>query len=81
LLDRAIRRAFASSLVVAALSAVVGTTGSVAAGTVPAQFQGKWVPGKATCESAARMVVGAKLTLVNGADTQPLSGVEMAGPG
>src|ERR1700741_1082770 len=77
-----IRGASARPRVFAPLPAMVGTTAAVAAATVPAQFQGRWVPAKATCESAARMMIGAdRLTLVNGADTQPLSGVEMAGPG
>ena len=75
------RRIRASSLVVAALCAI-GATHAAAAGNVPAQYLGKWMPAKATCESAARVIVGAdKLTLVNGGDTQPLAGIEMAGPG
>ena len=77
----AIGRALASSLVVATICAL-GASSAAAASAVPAQYQGKWVPSKATCESAAGLVVGTdKLTLMNGADAQALSGIEMAGPG
>ena len=77
----AIGRVLASSLVVLTLYAL-GMSGVAAASAVPAQFQGRWVPSEATCESAARLVIGTdKLTLVNGADTQALSGIEMAGSG
>ena len=49
---------------------------------VPAQYHGKWVPAKATCESPAAMVVSVdRLTLVNGKDSEALGGIEMAGPG
>ena len=49
---------------------------------VPAQYHGKWVPTKATCESPAALVVSAdRLTLVNGKDREALGGIEMAGPG
>ena len=77
-----IRFARLSSLVTTALCAASVATNVVAAGNVPAQFQGRWVPAKAACESAVRMLIGAdKLTLVNGSDTQILAGIEMAGPG
>src|SRR4051794_32832557 len=49
---------------------------------VPAEFQGAWVPSKATCDSPARVLVAAdRLTLVNGKDSEALGGIEMAGPG
>ena len=52
------------------------------AGIVPMQFQGTWVPGKGSCESAVRVSIGAdRLTLENGKDSQALGGIEMAGPG
>ena len=75
------RRARAHSFIVA-LSLAVTAPSVVAASTVPAQFQGKWVPTKATCESPVRMQITAdQLTLVNGKDTQALGEIEMAGPG
>ena len=50
--------------------------------TVPAEFHGKWVPVKATCESTTGMTVFAdRLTLFNGKDTESIGGIEMAGPG
>lgn len=49
---------------------------------VPAEFQGTWIPVKATCGSGPRVVVtGKALTLFNGSDTESLGGIEMAGPG
>ena len=46
---------------------------------VPAQYHGKWVPAKATCESPAALVVSAdRLTLVNGKDSEALGGIEQA---
>ena len=49
---------------------------------VPAQYQGTWVPSKATCESPIRVAVTAdRLTLQNGNDTEAIGGIEMAGPG
>jgi hypothetical protein len=58
------------------------TFGAAAPNAVPAEFQGTWVPSKATCESPVRMQVAAKvLTLVNGKDSAALGGIEMAGPG
>jgi hypothetical protein len=51
-------------------------------GPVPAEWQGTWVPVKAACDSAVRVVITAdKLTLVNGNDKQAIGGIEMAGPG
>jgi len=78
----AVRCAHAGALIVAASFAALTANAAAAAGTVPAQFQGKWVPAPATCESAARLLIEAdKLTVVNGADSQALGGIEMAGPG
>ena len=58
---------------------VVGfLTGTVTAqSTVPSQFNGDWVPQKATCESApARLrVAGGNLTLINGKDMQTYGGL------
>jgi hypothetical protein len=53
-----------------------------ASSVVPAEYRGTWVPGKAGCDSAVRLVVAAdRVTLVSGKDTQALGGIEMAGPG
>ena len=64
---------------------VLAAAASAAAATpnaVPAEFQGRWVPSKATCESPVAVLVGAdRLTLVNGKDSEALGGIEMAGPG
>jgi len=72
--------------VLATLCAAVGlATGAclaAAAGVVPAEFQGAWVPIKAACDSPLRVLVGAdRLTLRNGHDSEPFTGVEMAGSG
>lgn len=68
-----------------AVLAVVGAFSAPeirAASAVPAAVQGRWVPANATCESPVRMQVAASsLTFVNGADSQALGGIEMAGPG
>jgi len=65
-----------------ALSAACSCVWSASSQAVPAQYQGKWVPQKANCDSAARVVVAAdKLTLSNGNDSQAIGGIEMAGPG
>lgn len=54
----------------------------LAAPAVPAALHGTWVPAGAKCESSVRMqVAAASLTFVNGADSQVLGGIEMAGPG
>src|SRR6185503_8683186 len=64
------------------LLAGVGANGVAAMKTVPAEFQGKWVPSKATCESAVVVLVAAdRLTLVNGTDREALGGIEMADSG
>jgi hypothetical protein len=54
---------------------------SAQAGPVPAEYQGTWVPARATCESPARVVITAdQLTLMNATDKQAIGGIEMAGP-
>ena len=75
---RAVHRA--SVLVVLLALAAASPPGAQA--QVPAEFQGTWVPAKATCESPVRVVITAdQLTLVNGNDKQAIGGIEMAGPG
>jgi hypothetical protein len=55
---------------------------AAAAAQVPAEFQGDWVATAANCDALLRVrIEAAKLTLVNGADTESLGGIEMAGPG
>ena len=69
-------------LLLAALSVVAGASVAAAQKAVPAEFQGRWVPSKAACESAVSVVITAdRLTLVNGKDSQTFGEVEMAGPG
>jgi hypothetical protein len=64
------------------LIGVFGVSVALAQKAVPAEFQGRWVPSKASCESQAAMVIAAdRLTLINGKDSQALGDVEMAGPG
>jgi hypothetical protein len=59
-----------------------GPSVASAAGVVPAEFQGVWVPAKASCDSPLRLQVGAdRLTLRNGHDSEPFAHVEMAGSG
>ena len=78
---RAFRRAGAIFLL-AALSVAASTSSAAAASAVPAEFQGTWVPSKATCASPIRVGVAAdRLTLTNGKDSEALGGIEMAGPG
>lgn len=63
---------------------VLALTGAArpAAAQVPAEFTGDWVPASAMCSSPARIrVEAAKITLVNGADSEAFGGIEMAGPG
>ena len=68
--------------VIAALLAAINASDLIAASTVPAQFQGGWVAGNATCASPLRVQVGpSSLTLINASDKQPLGDIEMAGPG
>ena len=65
-----------------ALGGAVGVSGAAASRAIPAEFQGRWVPSKASCESPVAVVIAAdRLTLVNGKDTQAWSEIEMAGPG
>ena len=78
---RAPGRAVANGTVAVMLMVVAGPSAADSK-TVPAEFQGKWVPAKAACESPVTMLVEAKrLTLVNGKDSEALGGIEMAGPG
>ena len=77
---RTVRAAAVTSWLLAAylspLASAAGPNG------VPAQYQGSWVPGQATCDSPVRVVVSAdRLTLQNGNDRETLGGIEMAGPG
>jgi hypothetical protein len=62
--------------------ATAGALSAAAQEIVPAEFRGKWVPSKASCDSPVAVVVGGdKLTLVNAKDRETLGGIEMAGPG
>jgi hypothetical protein len=64
------------------LGGAVGVSVAAAPRAVPAEFQGRWVPSKASCESPVAVVIAAdRLMLVNGKDTQAWSEIEMAGPG
>ena len=66
----------------AALGGIVYVSGAAAQRAVPTEFQGKWVPSKASCESAVAVVIATdRLTLINGKDSQALGEIEMAGPG
>lgn len=63
-----------------AIAAFAGTT--CAAENVPAEYRGKWVPEKGTCEAPAHMLVAAdEIILVNGRDRGSLGDIKMAGPG
>ena len=65
-----------------ASAVAIAASDLLAAASVPASLQGKWVPSGGSCDSVVRMqVAAAALTLVNGPDSQALGGVEMAGPG
>jgi len=65
-----------------ALCVATSTFSAVALSAVPTEFQGTWVPSRATCESPVRVLVAAEaLTLVNGKDSVAIGGIEMAGPG
>lgn len=51
------------------------------AAQIPGEFQGDWVSAQTSCEASTRFrVEAAKLTLINGADSESFGGVEMAGP-
>jgi hypothetical protein len=66
----------------AVMCAAVAVSPLTAQRTVPADYQGRWVPSKAACDSAVAVVVAAdRVTLINGKETQVLGDVEMAGPG
>jgi hypothetical protein len=66
----------------AVLLALILPVPRAAVAQVPAEYQGTWVPAKATCQSPSSVVLTAdRLTLVNGADKQSIGGIEMAGPG
>lgn len=63
-------------------SGAVAVSGAAAQRSVPAEFEGRWVPSKAACESPVAVVISAdRLTLVNGKDSEALGEIEMAGPG
>jgi hypothetical protein len=48
---------------------------------VPTDFQGEWVAATANCDAPARArVEAARVTLINGADMEAFTGIEMAGP-
>jgi len=69
-------------LILALLLSLPQLASAAAAGPVPREHQGTWVPSAAACESTLRAQLSADtLTLVNGKDSQPLRGIEMAGPG
>jgi hypothetical protein len=73
-------RNYAGSLLVG-LCLAATTTSVAALTTVPGEFQGKWVPSNAKCDSGSNVLIGAnRLTLVNGGDTEELGGLDMAGP-
>ena len=77
-----VRKEFYCAGAICLLFALVGASGAAAQRAVPAEFQGRWVPSKASCESPVAVVIAAdRLTLVNGKDTQAWSEIEMAGPG
>lgn len=79
--SRKFYRAGAICLLVA-LGRAVGVSGAAAPKAVPAEFQGRWVPSKAACESPIAVVIAAdRLTLVNGKDSEALGDIEMAGTG
>lgn len=74
-----------TNLILACAFALTGVAAPLAmaqSGPVPAEWQGTWVPVKAACDSAVRMVITAdRLSFVNGNDKQAIGGIEMAGPG
>ena len=70
-----------TALLTGALLAI-GTHSAAAPNVVPGGFQGAWVPVKAGCDSAVRVLIAAdRLTLQSGKDSESLGGIEMAGPG
>ena len=80
--------AVTTSRVVATLALLAGVclapiaSGVTAPSAVPAEFQGTWVPSKATCDSPVRVSISAdRLMLENAKDSEALGGIEMAGSG
>ncbi len=72
------RRLACTSLFALALTAAAAGPASA---QVPAEFTGDWVPAAAMCTSPARVrVEAARITVVNGADSEAFAGIEMAGP-
>ncbi len=67
----------------ALLAAAAGSALGAAAGPVPAEYQGTWVPARSACDTPPLRVTitSSQLTLANGSDRQALGGIEMAGPG
>jgi hypothetical protein len=64
-----------------AMGLLAGPT-AAQSGSVPAEWQGTWVPVKAACESPVRVVITAdRMTFINGNDKQAIGGIEQAGPG
>jgi hypothetical protein len=75
---RLLRLAALTSLILAPLSAAA--QGAFA--QVPAEYRGDWVAASAACTAPVRVrVEPTRITLLNGADAESLSGLEMAGPG
>jgi hypothetical protein len=76
-------RGLAPRFLYASLLMLAITAGAAlpASAQVPAEFAGDWVPIAAMCTSPARVrVEAARITLVNGADSEAFAGIEMAGP-
>ena len=62
--------------------AIALTAPAAAQRAVPAEYQGRWVPAKAACESSLGVTVAAdRVTFVNGKDSEVVGDAEMAGPG
>ena len=75
---------YTTKLILACVFALANFAAPIAtaqSGPVPGEWQGTWVPVKAACESAVRVLITAdRLSLVNGNDKQAIGGIEMAGP-
>lgn len=80
--ENAMRTLFDRRALVSALCCCLIATASLSAPpAVPASVQGTWVSGKSGCDAPLRVVIAAdRLTLHNGADSESLGGIEMAGP-
>ena len=64
------------------VAALFFAAGLAAQRAVPAEYQGRWVPAKAACESSLAVTVAAdRVTFVNGKDSEVVGDAEMAGPG